>query len=121
MAEESKEKQKKGQNTCIMTLLAALEYPGEAPEGAVEYTMRVDGIGEQAAYFLHMQSDVHRRLNLQSMQTAKGAVRLTTPQESGKDTGTYIKTGAPPKSRAPVFIWFYLIDPSTLEYALGSM
>ncbi len=47
MAEESKEKQKKGQNTCIMTLLAALEYPGEAPEGAVEYTMRVDGMEMQ--------------------------------------------------------------------------
>ena len=44
--------------------------------------MRVEGVGEQTASFLRMLFDVHRRLNLQSMQTANGAVRLMTPQDA---------------------------------------
>ncbi len=44
--------------------------------------MKIDGIGENAATFLHLVFDLHRRLNLQSMQNAKGRTRLETPQEA---------------------------------------
>lgn len=44
--------------------------------------MQVDGIGESAAVFLHLLFDLHRRLNLQSMQNASGRARLETPQDA---------------------------------------
>lgn len=43
---------------------------------------RVGGVGEQTAFFLHMLFDVHRRLNLHSIQNANGTVRLETPQDA---------------------------------------
>lgn len=44
--------------------------------------MHVDGIGENAATFLHLIFDVHRRLNLLSMQNANGRTRLENPQDA---------------------------------------
>lgn len=44
--------------------------------------MRIQGVGEQTATFLHVLFDVHQRLTLQSMQSAAGPVRLGTPQEA---------------------------------------
>ena len=44
--------------------------------------MQVDGIGESAATFLHLIFDVHRRLNLLSMQNANGRTRLENPQDA---------------------------------------
>lgn len=44
--------------------------------------MRVEGIGAQAASYLHLLFDVHRRINLQSIQNIGGAARLETPQDA---------------------------------------
>lgn len=44
--------------------------------------MRVDGIGEQTALFLHLLFDTHRILNLQAVRNADGAARLETPQDA---------------------------------------
>lgn len=44
--------------------------------------MQVDGIGESAAVFLHLVFDLHRRLNLQSLQNADGRARLENPQDA---------------------------------------
>ena len=44
--------------------------------------MRVDGIGEQTALFLHLLFDTHRMLNLQAVRNADGAARLETPQDA---------------------------------------
>ena len=44
--------------------------------------MLVDGVGDRTALYLHTLFDVHRRLNLASVDRTSGAARLVTPQEA---------------------------------------
>ena len=44
--------------------------------------MQIDGIGENAAVFLHLIFDLHRRLNLDSIGTVNGRTCLNTPTDA---------------------------------------
>ena len=51
-------------------------------KASTQELMGVEGVGEQTAIYLHMLFDVHQRLELQSMQSISGTVRLINPQEA---------------------------------------
>ena len=73
---------RKDVNPVAHRLLNAFGSLGSVMNADVKDLMHVEGVGEQAASFLHLLFDVHRRLNLQSMQNANGTVRLMTPQDA---------------------------------------
>ena len=73
---------RKDVNPIAHRLLQTFGTLSNVMSAAPQELMRVEGIGEQAALFLRLQFDVHRRLDVQAMQSARGAVRLMTPQEA---------------------------------------
>ena len=73
---------RKDVNPIAHRLLETFGSLSDVMKASTQELTRVDGIGEQAASFLHLLFEVHQRLELQSMQTVTGTVRLETPQEA---------------------------------------
>ena len=73
---------RKDVNPIAHRLLDSFGSLSEVLKASPQELMRFDGIGEQAASFLHLLFDVQMRLSLQSMQNISGTVRLVNPQEA---------------------------------------
>ena len=69
-------------NPLAHRLLNAFGSLNDVLKASPQELMKLDGVGEQSATYLHLLFDVHRRLSLQELQNATGTVRLINPQEA---------------------------------------